>query len=182
MYNKWATARRSFEPGQDGNIAALRFILTVRWFLFTFMNDLDYIKLAYKEALKAYKNNEVPVGAIIVSSEGKILARAYNKKEKNKDISAHAEILALKKAMKKVGSTNLSNSTIYVTLEPCLMCSSAIIDSKIKKIIYGVKRTNSELTLSYLSDYLFENGYEVKYGYYENKINELLQTFFKKMR
>ena len=125
------------------------------------MNDIDYMTIALEEAKKAAKKNEIPVGAVIVLN-GKILSKAHNNTEKTHDITGHAEILALKKASKILNSWNLSGATIYVTMEPCLMCSSAIINSRIKRIIYGVDAIQNELSLSLISDYIFNNGIEVK--------------------
>lgn len=97
---------------------------------------MEYIDLAYKEALKALKIDEVPVGAIIVK-EGKIISKAYNKKEKNNDPTGHCEILAIKKACKKLKSWRLNECELYVTLEPCTMCLGAIVHARIKSVYYG---------------------------------------------
>lgn len=98
----------------------------------------DFMKEAFKEAQKAYKKNEVPVGAVIVKN-GKIIARGYNKKEKTNLATRHAEIIAIEKACKKLKNWHLEDCELYVTLEPCLMCCGAIIQSRIKKLYYGVK-------------------------------------------
>ena len=92
-----------------------------------------FMKEALKEAEKAYKKLEVPVGAIIVK-DGKIIARAYNQKESKTDTTKHAEILAIQKANKKLKSWRLIDCEMYVTLEPCTMCAGAIIHSRIKKV------------------------------------------------
>ena len=94
-----------------------------------------YIKLALKEAQKAYKKGEVPVGCVIVYNN-EIIARAHNTRHKNKSALDHAEILAIKKANKKLNAWMLDNATIYVTLEPCLMCAGAIFQSRIKRVVY----------------------------------------------
>ena len=101
-------------------------------------DDLYYMNIAYKEAIKAMEEDEVPVGAIIVK-EGKIIARAHNKKEHNNIATHHAEILAINKANKKLNSWHLDDCIMYVTLEPCVMCAGAIIQSRIKKVVYGAK-------------------------------------------
>lgn len=100
--------------------------------------DNFYMKQAHKEALKALKIDEVPVGAIIVKDD-KIIARAHNKKEHNNSAIGHAEILAIVKANKVLKSWHLDDCIMYVTLEPCAMCAGAIIQSRIKKVIYGAK-------------------------------------------
>ena len=97
---------------------------------------MTYIDSAYKEALKALKEDEVPVGAVVVRA-GKIVARAHNKKEQNNDPMGHCEILAIKKACKKLKTWRLIDCDLYVTLEPCMMCLGAIIHSRIKKVYYG---------------------------------------------
>lgn len=99
---------------------------------------IDFMKEAFKEAQKAYKKNEVPVGAVVVKN-GKIIARGYNKKEKTNLATRHAEIIAIEKACKKLKNWHLEDCELYVTLEPCLMCCGAIIQSRIKKLYYGVK-------------------------------------------
>ena len=96
------------------------------------------MEAAYKEAVKAREEDEVPVGAVIVKN-GKIIARAHNKKEKNNDPMGHAEILCIKKACKKVGDWYLKDCEMYVTLEPCVMCAGAIMHARIEKVFYGAK-------------------------------------------
>lgn len=103
---------------------------------------MDYMNEAYKEALKALKFDEVPVGAIIVK-DNKIIARAYNKKEINNNVLGHAELIAIQKASKKIGSWRLNGCEMYVTLEPCSMCLSALIHSRIDKVYYGTKDPKS---------------------------------------
>ena len=101
------------------------------------MDEL-YMNNALKMANKAYKKNDVPVGCIIVKDD-RIIAKAYNTKNiKNCSIN-HAEILAIKKACKKLGTWHLDDCTLYVTMEPCLMCCGAIIQSRIKRVVYGTK-------------------------------------------
>jgi tRNA(adenine34) deaminase len=95
-----------------------------------------YMLLALKEAKKAYEADEVPVGALIVQ-DGKILARGYNQVERLSDPTAHAEILALTSAFNFLGSKYLPDATIYITIEPCLMCAGALYWSKIGRIVYG---------------------------------------------
>ena len=94
---------------------------------------IDPMEIAFKEAKKAYENNEVPVGAVITDSYGNIISRAFNLVETQQDPTAHAEILAIKKATVKVGNKRLTDCNLYVTLEPCSMCASAIEQSRIKE-------------------------------------------------
>ena len=107
------------------------------------MDDYRYMELALKEAKKAYDSNEVPVGAIIVRN-GKILAKAFNMKEKKKCSLEHAELIAIKKACGKIGNWRLIDSTMYVTLEPCPMCASAIKQSRIKRVVYLLDNNSVE--------------------------------------
>ncbi len=147
------------------------------------MNEHEkFMHYAYLEALKAYKENEIPVGAIILDKDNKVIAKAHNKKNKCNDVTAHAEILAIKKASKKLKSWHLDECKIYITVEPCLMCSSAILQSRIKSIYYGVESTFNELSLKYLSDYLFDNNIEVKGNILSDEISILLSNFFNKIR
>ena len=100
--------------------------------------DKYFINQAYKEALKALYIDEVPVGAIIVK-DNKIIARAHNLKESLNLSTAHAEIIAINKASKRLKTWHLDDCIMYVTLEPCVMCAGAIIQSRIKKVVYGAK-------------------------------------------
>ena len=99
-------------------------------------SDEKYMKIALKEAEKAYKEDEVPVGCVIVKDD-KIIARGHNKKAKYNNATLHAEIVTLNKAQKKLNDWHLNDCTLYVTLEPCLMCTGAIIQTRIKKVVYG---------------------------------------------
>ena len=137
------------------------------------MNE-NYMNLAIQQAKKAYKYEEVPVGAIIVKNN-KIIAKAYNKKEKTKNVTKHAEIIAISKACKKIKNWRLDDCEIYVTMEPCMMCCGAIEQSRIKKIIYGVKNEN------YGSTELLKNV-EIISQVCEKECRELVRSFFKKRR
>ncbi len=143
-----------------------------------------YMKQALKEAEKAYKKLEVPVGAIIVKN-GKIIARAHNQKEEKKDTTKHAEILAIQKASKKLQSWRLIDCEMYITLEPCSMCAGAIINSRIKKIYIGA---NDEKTgaagsvLNLFNDYKFNHKVEVEKGLLKKECEKILKDFFKELR
>ena len=133
-----------------------------------------YMKIAIKEANKAFKINEVPVGAVIVKNK-KIIAKAYNKREKTKNVINHAEIIAITKACKKIKNWRLDDCEIYITMEPCMMCSGAIQQSRIKKIIYGVKNEK----YGYSSNL---KNVEIISQICENECKNLVQSFFKKKR
>ncbi len=139
---------------------------------------------AIKQAKIALKKEEVPIGAVVVK-DGKIVSKGYNKRERKKNALMHAEIEAINKACKKLKDWRLENCEIYVTLEPCPMCAGAIVNSRIKKIIFGAKDKTSQ-------DNLFEKivsstrlnhtcEYEQLFEY-EKECSKLLTEFFKKRR
>lgn len=104
------------------------------------MNQI-YMELAIKEAMKAYKKDEIPVGAIIVY-QNKVIAKAYNKREKTNNVLAHAEILAIQKAAKRLQSWKLNDCDLYVTLKPCSMCEKVITESRISHVYYLADKLN----------------------------------------
>lgn len=143
-----------------------------------------YMKQALKEAKKAYKKLEVPVGAVIVK-DGKIIARAHNQKETKTDTTKHAEILAIQKASKKLESWRLIDCEMYVTLEPCSMCAGAIINSRIKKVYIGAMDEKTGAVGSVLNlfeDYTFNHKVEAETGVMEKECQETLKKFFKELR
>lgn len=138
------------------------------------MGDImeEYMKLALKEATKAYKKGEIPVGAVIVKN-GKVIARAHNLRESKKMSTAHAEILVINKACKKLKNWRLKGCELYVTLEPCMMCSGAIIQSRISTVIYGTEN-NDVSSLSKLE----ENNVKIIENVCKEKCQSLMQNFF----
>ena len=150
------------------------------------MNNINekYMKEALKEAQKAYKKLEVPVGAIIVK-DGRIVARAHNLKETKNDTIKHAEILAIEKASKKLSNWRLIDCEMYVTLEPCPMCAGAIVNSRIKKVNIGAmdeKTGACGSKLNLLQDFNFDTKVDMEIGILENECRELLQKFFVALR
>ena len=143
-----------------------------------------YMLMAIKEAEKAFKLGEVPVGAVIVK-DGVVISKAYNKKEKLKCCTKHAEVIAVEKASKKINNWRLDGCDIYVTLEPCPMCASAIRQSRISNVYCGLSRNNSE-NLFLVKAIFYNRGINKPCNYYcgffENKISELLKSFFIKKR
>lgn len=105
-------------------------------------DDLKYMKLALDEAYKAFNKNEIPVGAVIVLN-GKVISKAHNLKDSTGIVTNHAEILAIQKANKKLKNWRLNNAIMYVTLEPCSMCASAIQQARLFKIVYGASSNNN---------------------------------------
>lgn len=143
-----------------------------------------FMKEALKEAKKAYKKEEIPVGAIIVK-DGKIIARAHNLKETKNSSISHAEILAIEKACKKINAWRLEECEMYITLEPCMMCMGAIINSRIKKIYIGTmdKKTGAAgSVLNLFEDYPFNHKVEVEKGIETDECEKILKNFFKKLR
>ena len=104
----------------------------------------EYMHIALEEAKKSLKHNDVPVGAVIVEN-GKIISKAHNKREKNKNVIKHAEMIALEKACKKKKSWRLNNCVMYVTLEPCMMCLAAINQARIKKVYYALSQSKKNV-------------------------------------
>ncbi len=142
--------------------------------------DERYMLEALKEAKKAYKKNEVPIGAIIVK-DNKIIARSYNRKEKTQIAIQHAEILVIEKACKKLKNWRLLDCSLYVTVEPCMMCCGAIIQSRIKKIVYGTKNSNFGSVES-VANLLNKNDIEIKSGILKEKCEAIITEFFNKKR
>ena len=143
-----------------------------------------FMKQALKEAKKAYDKKEIPVGAIIVKN-GKIIARAHNLKETKQDTINHAEILAIKKASKKLNTWRLIDCEMYVTLEPCSMCAGALIQSRIKKVYIGTmdyKTGACGSVLNLLEDYSFNHKVEVETGVLKDECEKILKDFFKELR
>ncbi len=129
-----------------------------------------YMKLALKEAQKAYDKKEIPVGAVIVK-DGKVISRAHNLKELKNDTTKHAEILAIQKASKKLGCWRLEDCEMYVTLKPCKMCKEVIKQSRIKHVYYGSKEN--------IEDKIIKDNYT----YVESgECSQILKEFFKKLR
>ena len=143
-----------------------------------------YMKLALKEAQKAYDKKEIPVGAVIVK-DGKVIARAHNLKEIKNDTTKHAEILAIQKASKKLGCWRLEDCEMYVTLEPCSMCAGALIQSRIKKVYIGTmdyKTGACGSVLNLLKDFKFNHSVEVETGILVEDCEKILKDFFKELR
>ena len=138
-----------------------------------------FMNIALKEAMKAYEEDEIPVGAVIIYQD-QIIGRGYNQSQRLKDSTAHAEMIAITSAQNKIGSKYLNGCELYVTLEPCMMCSGAIFLSKISKVVYGLDdkekgflRSSKEHTNKKLK--IISNIQEIK-------SKELLDSFFFKLR
>lgn len=146
--------------------------------------DIMYMKEALKQAKKADKINEVPIGCVIVH-EGKIIARAYNRRNTDKNTLAHAEILAIKKASKVMGDWRLEDCTMYITLEPCQMCAGAIVQARIKKVVVGSMNPKAGCAgsiINLLQMEEFNHQVELVTGVMEEECTTMLKQFFKRLR
>ena len=138
-----------------------------------------FMNIALKEAMKAYEEDEIPVGAVIVYQD-QIIGRGYNQSQRLKDSTAHAEMIAITSAQNKIGSKYLNGCELYVTLEPCMMCSGAIFLSKISKVIYGLD--DKEKGFLRLSKEYTNKKLEIISNIQEIKSKVLLDSFFFKLR
>ncbi len=150
--------------------------------------DEALMAIALKEARKACSRGEVPVGAVVAigpASTRKIIAKGYNQKESKNDPTAHAEMVALRKAAKKLRSWRLTDSTIYVTLEPCLMCMGALIQARVGRLVYASADPKAGACGSLYdvsNDKRLNHSIEVRSGVLAEETSELLSEFFRELR
>ena len=146
-------------------------------------NDVKYMKIALSEAQSAFDNAEVPVGAVVVK-DGEIIASAHNLREREKIATAHAELLAIEKACRALGTWRLSGCTLYVTLEPCTMCAGAIVNSRIDRVVFGASDSVAGCLGSVinLNSYPFNHAFVIEGGVCEDECVQLLRTFFESKR
>ncbi len=145
---------------------------------------MAYMRRALTLAAKASENDEVPVGAVIVS-QGEVISEAWNARERSFDSTGHAEVIAIRNACAKIMNWRLSDVTLYVTKEPCIMCCGAILNSRIKKVVYGCrdeKGGGAESLYHLLSDQRLNHRVEVVSGICEEESAELLKRFFREKR
>lgn len=145
--------------------------------------DKKFMQLAISEAKKAAAENEVPVGAVIVK-DGVVLAVAHNMREQKQNALSHAEIEAINLACKNLGSWRLDGCEMYVTLEPCPMCTGAIINARIKTVIFGAFDKNAGCMDSVINlcDYPLGHKVEIYAGICEDECQKILQDFFENLR
>ena len=141
--------------------------------------DEDFMRIALEEAQKAYDNDEIPIGAIVVS-DGEIIGRGYNQTESLKDVTAHAEMIAITSAQNYLGAKSLPDCTLYVTVEPCAMCAGASMWSRFKRIVWGASEPKVGFTT--LSPKILHPKTLVTSGILEDECRELMQSFFKSKR
>lgn len=142
-------------------------------------SDDHFMKEAFKEAQKAFTEDEVPVGAVIVC-ENKIIARAHNMTERLNDVTAHAEMLAFTSATDFLGGKYLNECTLYVTLEPCVMCAGASYWTQLKKVVYGAN--DEKRGFAKHSENLLHPKTEIASGIMEEECSSILKDFFSKKR
>jgi tRNA(adenine34) deaminase len=143
-----------------------------------------FMKQALKEAAKAERLGEVPIGCVIVQND-KIIARGYNRRNTDKSTLSHAEMIAIRKASKKLGDWRLEDCSLYVTLEPCQMCSGAIVQARIKQVVMGAMNEKAGCAgsvLNILENPSFNHQVLVEKGILQEECTEILQRFFRQLR
>lgn len=146
--------------------------------------DEYYMKEALKQAKKAKKLGEVPIGCVIVYNN-KIIGRGYNRRNTDKNTLSHAELTAIRRASRVVGDWRLEGCTMYVTLEPCQMCSGALVQSRIDKVVIGCMNPKAGCAgsvLNLLQMQEFNHQVEITQGVLEKECKEVLQSFFRELR
>jgi tRNA(adenine34) deaminase len=146
--------------------------------------DIYFMQLAIEEAKKAEVIQEVPIGAVIVL-DGEVISVAHNLRETEQRSIAHAELLAIDEACKKLGTWRLEDATLYVTLEPCPMCAGGIVLSRVKRVVYGAsdpKGGCAGTLMNLLTDERFNHQCEVAAGVLEGECGTLLTNFFRELR
>lgn len=145
--------------------------------------NIEFMKIAINEAIKGMDEGEIPVGAVIIK-DGVIISKAHNLKESLNDVTAHAEILAIRQASKVIGDWRLNGCEMYVTLEPCYMCASAIVQSRISKVYIGA--FNNEMgacgSIINLLDNKYINSFVPVEWLYDSSCVELITEFFENSR
>ena len=143
------------------------------------------MQLALGEAREASSINEVPVGVVITGPDGNILSQAHNLTESTQDPTAHAEIIAIRQACKNTGSQRLTGATLYVTLEPCAMCMGAVINSRIKRVVFGADDPKAGAVVSNFGiglDDTLNHKPEITRSILEDECSSILKEFFEKLR
>lgn len=175
---------KAVETGQDWKIAALTFNFHVHFLFWVIIMNIKYMKIAFEEAKKAFDEDEVPVGAVIVKN-GKIIARAHNKKEYYNCALYHAEILAIKDACKIVGNWRLNDCDLYVTLSPCPMCAGAIKQSRIRNVYSGLSNLDTS-NLNMVREIFVSDKVNPAVNFIDNlytdEVAKLLKKFFENKR
>jgi tRNA(adenine34) deaminase len=146
--------------------------------------DERYMSLALREAEQAFREDEVPVGAVVVI-DGNVVAAEHNRREQTQDPTAHAEVLAIRRASEKTGGWRLTDATVYVTKEPCPMCAGAILNARVKRLVFGCKDPKGgavESLYRITTDERLSHRVEVKGGVLAEECSKLLRRFFRQRR
>ena len=148
-------------------------------------SDKENMRLAIFEALKAYDEGEVPIGAVLIDESGVLICGEHNRIEQLNDSTAHAEILTLQASQKKLNRRRLKNCTMYVTVEPCPMCAGALVLSCVERLVYGAVNSKfgaAESIFNVVNNPALNHQLEVTAGVLEKECRELLQKFFSEQR
>lgn len=149
------------------------------------MRDLDWMKQAFIQAERAQQQQEVPIGALIVSADEQVLGRGYNQVITQQDPTAHAEIIAIRQACQQVRNYRLSQATLYVTLEPCAMCAGAIVQARLMRVVFAsrdFKAGAAGSVYNLLQGYPLNHRVQIDEGYMQHECAQLLQNFFELRR
>ena len=172
------------EPGQDRNVAALSIVFMCDGFSNYMERYERYMLEALKEAELAAQEDEVPIGCVVVKDD-KIISRAHNQRDKSHNPLGHAETLAIKKASEVLNDWQLVDCELYVTIEPCIMCAGAIIQSRIKKVVYGapdLKGGAFGSSIDVMTANNINHHPEIISGVLEKECSEIIKDYFKSKR
>ena len=153
--------------------------------MFSSEDKKKYMDLALEEANKALKQDEVPIGAIVVDPDGKVIGKGYNRRELDQDATQHAEMIAIREACKNIGLWRLIDCSLFVTLEPCPMCAGAIINARIKDVYFGAmdpKAGACGSVVDLFSVEKFNHHPHVIRGLFQEKSSQMLKDFFREIR
>ena len=149
------------------------------------MTDKEFMSLALEEALRAYHENEIPIGAVLIDEDGILIAHEHNRIEHLNDATAHAEILALREASRKLNRRRLSGCTLYSTVEPCAMCAGALVLCRVKRLVYGATDSKfgaAESLFNVVNNPALNHQLDVTAGVMEEESRNLMKKFFAAQR
>ena len=176
-----------YDVGKEGNVAEEKRteeISEIKQEPSVSPEDMRYMKEAIRQAKKARALEEVPIGCVIVS-DGKIIARGYNRRNTDKNTLSHAELNAIRKASKKLGDWRLEGCTMYITLEPCQMCAGAIVQARVSRVVIGSMNPKAGCAgsvLNILQMDRFNHQVELTKGVLQEECSTMLSEFFKELR